>query len=424
MALTKAQKASVDARIKAAKARRPAKKKTAKRRRVKTARAAPARRKKAKRSPATRSMPQQALSASGLALHSTYEYARALSDPFNAPLNTGVPMHQLGLPSFKTTRHFRAVLDTAAMTSVINHGGTSYGLNSQALKLSIYASAAGTIVFSAAAGGDFSTTALNQIVPFSVPNCRIVCAAIRITRIGRRDDAGLRYGMIRSGHDGSENYPGFVSSDFFQMNYIPKNNFDLEFRTGATPLNYPQGIEISIAGMLSTVQTFQVDYRIVVESNFDTPPTNIYTFSDWLLTVQGLTRNADTNMLPEQLASISRAAAQGRFVPVNTDDQDPVMKSTDSLAITPSRIALAQVGIQGTPVDVPVFTDYDPSRIVSDMMGYARETTQAIRDINGNYTQAVDVYNDLTNAWTTTSTLFTKGAVAVGMASTALANHG
>ena len=414
----------MDARIKAAKARRPPKKKTAKRRRVKTARAAPARRKKAKRSPATRSMSQPALSATGLALHSTYEYARALSDPYNAPLNTGVPMHQLGLPSFKTTRHFRAVLDTAAMTESVTHGGTTYGLNSQALKLSIFVSAAGTVTMTAAAGANFVTSSLAQVAQFTVPNCRIVCAAIRVTRIGRRDDAGLRYGMVRSGHDGYENYPGFVSSDFFQMNYIPKNNFDLEYRTGATPLNYPQGIDLSIAGMLSTVQTFQVDYRLVIESNFDTPPPNIYTFSDWLLTVQGLTRNADTNMLPEQLASISRAAAQGRFVPVNTDDQDPVMKQTDSLAVTPSRVALAQVGIQGTPASVPVFTDYDPRGMLADIMGTARDTTQALRDFNGNYTEAVDVYNGLTNAWTTTSTLLTKGAVAVSMASTAYANHG
>ena len=303
---------------------------------------------------------QSALTGSEAALHSTYNYAKALSDPFNAPLNTGIPMGQVGMGTFKTTKHNRIVFDTTAMGASQSVGGTTFGVTQHAAICSIQYSAAGSLQFYYGTGGAASLVANQQLgTPPSIPNGRLVCASIRITRIGRRDDAGIRYGMVRRSHDGLEVYPGFVSSDFFQMNYFPKTGWDVEYKIdqGLHPTQYTSEISIAFAGMLATASTFQVDYRAIVESNWDTPPANIYNTSDWQVTHNGMTRNADTNMLPEQLNSIASAAALGRFVPIQPGDQDFQHRTTDEIPFRVTRPRLLNVGIGGAPPTSNTYVD-------------------------------------------------------------------
>ena len=278
-----------------------------------------------------------------------FQYALALSDPFTAALNTGIPMGQLGLPTFKTTKYTRMVIDSAVAATNISVGGTVFAATTYPMDVLISYTAAGVLKFQYSTGGVTTFAGYSDLVGGNptLVNGRIVAAAIRIQRMGRRDDAGLKYGIRRTCNDGSENQPGFTSNDFFQVNYHPKNNWDCEYKIASAlhPTNFETSFGLTFASMVNTSTAYEIECIAIVESNFDTPPANVYDQSVYTLTVSGITRNASTDVFPERLSSVSKAAGLNRYITPSLNHQDPHSKQSENTITTVSRDQVNAVGL-------------------------------------------------------------------------------
>lgn len=260
------------------------------------------------------------------------DYNACLSDPFNAPYNSGIPINQTGLPTFKTTRFYRQVVTTAATSALsgISDGGLKPASGAHFLKVGFEVDSSGLTKFQwyaggGAGGGTFADACESQ----TVPGARIVAGSMRITRMGRADDRGMQVGVDRLNFDGMESFPTFTNQDFVQVNYFPKCNSDVEFKQpitgGAT--NYTSKLYVSLVPVLNAVTTFAIDYCLILESNYDTPPANKYDVGDYRVTMQGRTLNADSGVFPNNLGYIASIAAKGNWVPSDPSHFDPAGKN-------------------------------------------------------------------------------------------------
>jgi len=251
-------------------------------------------------------------------------YAAALADPFNAMPGQGIPMGSIGFPTFKTTRVLRYSQDSVPLTVALspsNLGAWAVGTHHSIFE--IYLSSAGACSFEASNAFSNGTTAtLRSTGVTDAP--RLVAAAIRIRRMGRADDRGLKYVMTRTCYDGTEAFADFTSGDEIQMNYVPKSNWDLEYKlsVAAHPTNFTTSIKLFVAATVPS--TFMVDYVAIVESNDDTPPANDWTVGDYQNTVS--TRTRDSALLPEHLGTASNYAASGAIVRRDDANFDPSKK--------------------------------------------------------------------------------------------------
>lgn len=279
-----------------------------------------------------------------------FQYALALSDPFTAALNTGIPMGQLGLPTFKTTKYTRMVIDSAVAVTTATVGGTVFAATTYPVDVVVSYTSAGVLRFQYSTGGVATTFQGYSDMVGGNPtlvNGRVVAASIRIQRMGRRDDAGLKYGIRRTCNDGLENQPGFTSNDFFQVNYHPKNNWDVEYKIPASghPTNFETNFGLTFAGMVNSATAYEIECIAIVESNQDTPPANVYDHSQYTLTVNGITRNASTDVFPERLSSVSKAAGLNRYITPSLNHQDPHAKLPENTITTVSRDQVNAVGL-------------------------------------------------------------------------------
>lgn len=262
-------------------------------------------------------------------------YAAALANPFDAPSDVGIPTGGAGLPTFKVTRFQRAVVSSTAAAAAGTYNGQAYALGDHLLNVGIISAADGNVSFVQRAAPSLANTTL---ATFQCDHSRIVCAAIRIERMGRNDDRGLAFNQIRTTYDGTEAYGDFTPSDVVQLNYTPKSNWDLEFSIPVTghPTNFSSMIEL--VAVANVASKFRIDFSITLETNDDTPPAQQWTVGDYMLVSTSITPQAP-DLVTANLANVVNVAGLGRFVKPNASQADPVKRDPPQFMRTIKSVA-------------------------------------------------------------------------------------
>jgi len=270
-------------------------------------------------------------------------YAAALADPFGAPFAVGIPYGNAGLPTFKATKMFRA---TATTVPIPLNGDRTYrsvamAMGDNGIGICISFSNTGNLSFTYSINNNLTTTVLGTSTQYD--HGRLVAASFRVTRMGRRDDAGLRCTETRQTYDGEEVETKFVMKDTYQMNYVPKTAWDLDYKKSMNgdPTNFNSEIYAHITPNVKS--TFLIDVIAIVESNDDTPPVSKWDTGDYHIVTPSITEVAPT-ILPGALNRLTTHAAQGNFVTQAVSDADPAARANPNFAGT---IAAATKSVDG-----------------------------------------------------------------------------
>lgn len=264
-------------------------------------------------------------------------WSASLADPFNAPYNVGIPIGGAGFPTFKGTAMFRAAISTTPLVAAYAANNVSWASGNHVVELTVALSATGNLTFSWKPDPAGASTVLKT---YQYDHPRIVAAAIRVQRMGRADEAGIEYYQYRNCYDGPEAYPSFTTEDKLQMNYVPKSNWDLEYKLNVT--NHPTNFSSSFALGLrtNTACSFSVDFIAIVETNDDTPPASVWNTADYHVVVPSITQPAPT-LLPAKLNDLGTIAMKGTFVPPHDSQYDPSARSSPRFLTTISNAAKA-----------------------------------------------------------------------------------
>jgi len=258
-------------------------------------------------------------------------YAAALADPFGAPYAVGIPYGNAGLPTFKATKMFRATVSTVPIPvgGARTFRSVAMAETDNGLGISISYSAAGTLTFQYSVNNNLTTVVCGTATQYD--HGRIVAASMRVTRMGRRDDAGLRCTETRIGYDGEEVETKFSMKDTYQMNYIPKTSWDLDYKKSVAgdPTNFTSELYTHITPNVKS--TFLVDFICIVETNDDTPPAANWNTGDYHIVTPSITEVAPT-ILPGALNRLTQHAAQGNFVTQAVADADPASRANPNFS--------------------------------------------------------------------------------------------
>jgi hypothetical protein len=263
-------------------------------------------------------------------------YAAALSDPWNAPASVGIPIGGTGLPTFKTKKYFRAMFDTAPSLDYEFSDGVNWAPESNLAYFEIQYPPGGNLTLS---GG--RTSDVNDIQygpPTSITHGRIVAASIRLTRHGRADDAGTSVIVNRRGYGEAESDCYFAQKDNIQVNYIPRTNWDLEYKEPSTgnANNFTTAIRVGVKANVPS--TYMAEFCVIIESNDSTPPPDRYNVGDYATTTHAVTTPAPT-ILPHGLSKITQHAAKGTMVPYHASHDNFGETNTPGFIGTINKVA-------------------------------------------------------------------------------------
>jgi hypothetical protein len=261
-------------------------------------------------------------------------YAAALADPWNAPYSVGIPVGGVGLPTFKTTKYYRKMMSTNELLADYHHHGVDWGTGSNTLGCRISLSETGKLSFF----GSPNAAIDNTLRFMQVDHPRIVSASIRIKRHGRVDDAGIAYSCFRGGFEGEESHPDFTSADELQVNYIPKTNWDLEYKMNVEghPTHFKSELGLVVRSMVPC--QFSVEFIVIIASNDSSPPATNYTEGDFVMTIPSITRSAPS-LIPSQMANIANVASRGAVVPSHESQANPLARRTNKFINTVNSVA-------------------------------------------------------------------------------------
>jgi hypothetical protein len=224
----------------------------------------------------------------------------------------GIPIGGTGLPTFKTKKYYRAMFDTKPSTEYEFLDGVNWAPGSHLAYFDMEYPPGGNLTFSA--GQDSLANDIQYGPTTNILHGRVVAGSIRITRHGRADDAGSSVIVRRKGYGELESDCWFSPKDNVQVNYIPRTNWDLEYKEQSTgnANNFATGLMV---GMKANVpSTYMVEFCIIIESNDSTPPPERYNVGDYSTTKHAITTPAPT-ILPHGLNKMTQHASKGMVVP-------------------------------------------------------------------------------------------------------------
>jgi len=268
--------------------------------------------------------------------HDVMLYAAALADPWNAPYTVGIPMGGVGLPTFKTTVYRTTMVDTMPATAPTARDGVSWRTGAHVAFCAVELFGDGRL--RCRAGSAASEANIPFLYEETTVNPRIVAASIRVTQMGRREDNGMQTFVRRNCYDGEESSATFTQSGMAQANYIPKSNWDLDYKLNVAghPTNFNAGMTVGIQTLVPSA--LKVEFIVILESNDDTPVPSVYDLGKYVMTVPSITQSSPT-LVPNKLGQITEYASRGTVIPYHESHGDPMARTTPRFLDTVDNVA-------------------------------------------------------------------------------------